>query len=250
MDLKLFFSTFLLIFLAELGDKTQLAIMSASASTKYKWSVFAGASCALVVSAIIAVIAGSFLRKVIPESYLKAAAGILFIIFGSILLSQTFSPVKLFGKGYDIPNVGGIFTKAIFNTAVEFERSSSQNYKKLAEKAESNNMKLLFQYLAKEEKNHLDVVKNLGIKSDFYNKPETDKVFSDTLKFKLDNQDKDIIESAIKHEKATLDFYLSMAEKSKIKKFKESFGKLAKEEKSHLLHLEIFKEKGMFAENV
>ena len=53
MDLRVLLTTFGIIFLAEMGDKTQLAAMTMSAQTKRPWAVFLGASLALVaVSAV------------------------------------------------------------------------------------------------------------------------------------------------------------------------------------------------------
>ncbi len=95
MDLwKLFGGTFILIFLAELGDKTQLAAMAKTADSPdnimAKWVVFLAASLALVASTFIAVFLGHLLKAVVPdERYIKIAAGALFLIFGFSILYET-----------------------------------------------------------------------------------------------------------------------------------------------------------------
>ena len=87
MDWSLFFSTFVLIFLAELGDKTQLAAMARAATNGHgKWTVFFGASLALVVSTLLAVFFGSLLARFVPPHIIKIAAGVLFIVCGGLLL--------------------------------------------------------------------------------------------------------------------------------------------------------------------
>ena len=88
---KMFGSTFILIFLAELGDKTQLAAMARAADgpsgSSAKWIVFLAASSALVLSTLIAVFLGGALKALIPdERYIKIAAGALFVVFGAWIL--------------------------------------------------------------------------------------------------------------------------------------------------------------------
>ena len=85
MDWKLFGTTFLAIFLAEMGDKTQLATLSA-ASAGSRWVVFAAAALALVSTTLIAVLAGEALTRVIPPVWIKRAAGTLFIVLGVLYL--------------------------------------------------------------------------------------------------------------------------------------------------------------------
>ncbi len=86
MDLQIFLSTFGMVFLAELGDKTQLATFCLAADCDPKVSVFAGAALALVLSTLIAVVLGSTLSRYIPESYTKLGAGVFFVIAGVWML--------------------------------------------------------------------------------------------------------------------------------------------------------------------
>ncbi len=83
---KTLLTTFGLVFLAELGDKTQLATMLLVAQNKSPLAVFFGAAVALVCSTIIGVIVGSIINKVIPTNYIHIAAGIAFITIGALLL--------------------------------------------------------------------------------------------------------------------------------------------------------------------
>jgi len=86
MDLKLLLSTFGLVLLAELGDKTQLATMSLAASGNSRLAVFLGAASALVVSSLIAVLVGAGLARVVPEVWLQRAAGTGFLVMGVLFL--------------------------------------------------------------------------------------------------------------------------------------------------------------------
>ena len=87
MELKVFFTVFAAVFIAELGDKTQLATMLFAADTEVsKWTVFLGASAALVVATAIGVIAGTLLSEFINEKYLNYLAGAGFILIGAFTL--------------------------------------------------------------------------------------------------------------------------------------------------------------------
>lgn len=84
--LRVIISTFCIVFMAELGDKTQLQTMLLATQTKSTWPVFIGASLALVLSSIIGVFAGGFLMKYIPPHFLQTAAGVSFIVVGFLTL--------------------------------------------------------------------------------------------------------------------------------------------------------------------
>ena len=83
MDWKLLATVFASVFVAELGDKTQLATMLFAAKAEVsKWHVFLAASVALVVSTAIGVVAGQLLTTVISEKVLRWIAGIGFVAIG------------------------------------------------------------------------------------------------------------------------------------------------------------------------
>jgi putative Ca2+/H+ antiporter (TMEM165/GDT1 family) len=83
---KSILTSFLLIFLAELGDKTQLSTMLLASKSSSVWPTFIGASFALLLSSFIAVLAGSLLNKYIPLSYIQFSSGLLFVVIGGMLL--------------------------------------------------------------------------------------------------------------------------------------------------------------------
>jgi len=84
MDLKLLTTVFASVFVAELGDKTQLATMLFSAEgAGSRTTVFLAASAALVFATAIGVLAGGFIAQHVAPSTLKVIAGAGFIAIGA-----------------------------------------------------------------------------------------------------------------------------------------------------------------------
>jgi putative Ca2+/H+ antiporter (TMEM165/GDT1 family) len=86
LDWKPTVATFFLVFLAELGDKTQLLIMSMSARSKAPQMVFYGAALALVASSLVAVLAGEPILRVVPTRAIRVGTGVAFLGIGAMLL--------------------------------------------------------------------------------------------------------------------------------------------------------------------
>ncbi|WP_411867576.1 TMEM165/GDT1 family protein [Vulcanococcus limneticus] len=78
----MFLTTFTTVFLAELGDKTQLAALLLSAESGRPVLVFVGASLALISSSLVGVVLGRWLSRVVPPHQLERGAGILMIALG------------------------------------------------------------------------------------------------------------------------------------------------------------------------
>jgi putative Ca2+/H+ antiporter (TMEM165/GDT1 family) len=92
MDWKIFATVFGTVFLAELGDKTQLAtLLFASRGTVGLWTIFVAASAALVLTTAIGVAAGALVSQHLNPKYLSYAAGIGFIAIGAWTLIQAAS---------------------------------------------------------------------------------------------------------------------------------------------------------------
>jgi putative Ca2+/H+ antiporter (TMEM165/GDT1 family) len=83
MDLKILVTVFVTVFIAELGDKTQLATFLFAADRQVnKVMVFAGASLALVLTSAIGVLAGAAISQVMGERMLRVIAGLGFVTIG------------------------------------------------------------------------------------------------------------------------------------------------------------------------
>ena len=91
MNLTLLLSTFATVFLAELGDKTQLATVAISGTSNRPFAVFVGSSSALVLASLIGAIAGGSLSNVVPADWLQLLASLGFLGIGMKLLWPSLS---------------------------------------------------------------------------------------------------------------------------------------------------------------
>ena len=90
MDWRVVLTTFGIIFLAELGDKTQLAAMTLAAQTRRPWAVLIGASVALACVSAIGIAVGGLLGDYLPLLWIKRIAAMAFIAIGILMLAGKF----------------------------------------------------------------------------------------------------------------------------------------------------------------
>jgi putative Ca2+/H+ antiporter (TMEM165/GDT1 family) len=83
--LKILLSTFALLFVAELGDKTQLAVISMTVRHKAPLWIFVGAALALAAVTAIGVLGGQLLTRFVPEAVLHKLAAVLFLVMGVLM---------------------------------------------------------------------------------------------------------------------------------------------------------------------
>ena len=89
MILTLLFTTFVTVFLAEMGDKTQLTTITLSSTTNKPLAVFIGSSIALILATLLGALAGGSIANIIPAFLLKLISGIVFLVIGINLLAQS-----------------------------------------------------------------------------------------------------------------------------------------------------------------
>ncbi len=90
LNARLIVSTFVMIFLAELGDKTQISTFALATNSRSTLSVFLGASGALVLTSLIAVVLGGVIGRFVPEKLIKVVSAAVFIGFGVLTLVEAF----------------------------------------------------------------------------------------------------------------------------------------------------------------
>ena len=89
MLLTLLFTTFFTVFLAEMGDKTQLTTITLSSTTNKPLAVFIGSSIALILATLLGALAGGSIANLVPAFLLKLISGLVFLIIGIKLLAQS-----------------------------------------------------------------------------------------------------------------------------------------------------------------
>lgn len=85
MDWKLLATTFGTLFVAELGDKTQLACMLMTAKTQKPWTVFLGSSLALVLVSFLGVMFANFICQYVSPNVIKKIAAVGFVLMGGLI---------------------------------------------------------------------------------------------------------------------------------------------------------------------
>ena len=85
MNWKVLVSTFGLLFVAELGDKTQLAVISMTCKHDRPWAVFVGASAALVLVTLLGVVGGQAATRLVPPTLLRRLASVSFVLMGLLM---------------------------------------------------------------------------------------------------------------------------------------------------------------------
>jgi len=88
MDWKIMSTAFLTILMAEMGDKTQLAVLGFASQTKSTLSVIIGAMGAFLILTVLAAYLGGFITKYIQPKYLNIASGVLFIVLGILAIKN------------------------------------------------------------------------------------------------------------------------------------------------------------------
>lgn len=238
---KLFSGTFVLIFLAELGDKTQLAAMAKTADTPdssmAKWVVFFGASLALASSTFIAVFLGHWLKRIVPdERYIRLAAAVLFLVFGFMILYEVYSSFRE-EKAGALPSVGvvepGFAGGLALRAAMDFESLSVERYRRVAETA-GPELKSVLLELAREEEGHLERLR--GLPEEARRDAVWDRKVAAVTAIsgrQLAADDVRVLEGLIGHEESSSAFYADLAERTLIPSVRSVLGRLAEEERSH-----------------
>lgn len=83
---KILITSFGVIFLAEIGDKTQLSAIALASRYRSPWVVFAGAAVAMIAATAVGISLGTLITSVLGERAVRAVSGGLFILFGLLIL--------------------------------------------------------------------------------------------------------------------------------------------------------------------
>jgi putative Ca2+/H+ antiporter (TMEM165/GDT1 family) len=88
LDWTILFSTLSLVFVAELGDKTQLAVVTQTCKHRRPWPVFLGASLALTLVSLLGALGGQLIGRFVPPLVLRIVAAVAFIVMGVLVARE------------------------------------------------------------------------------------------------------------------------------------------------------------------
>lgn len=248
--MSLFLKIFALIFLAELGDKTQLAVMASAANQpSARWTILLAASAAMALSTLVAVLFGAQITRWIPERVIKLAAAVLFLLFGALLLREALvssekAPPRTDAASEAVPAVGAV-GRRILKEAIELERLAFEDYRALADRVQDEGLRRLLRTLAGEEETH----RQLLLATD-RSAPRTVAPASDLaelpsqadLAHHVAASDQPLLEHAIEHELGTAAFYRQLAKIAVVPNLRTACLSLAASEESHARRLREFAE--------
>ncbi len=195
ISITVIFTTFILIFLAELGDKTQLTAFSLTASTKNPLIIFISSSLALVTSAILSALLGGVSSKLLPQ-ITSIVSAVLFLVFGFYLL---------FSK--EMPLIKECFLKTVASEIdllmllpKVFKKNGIYNYEIIN--------------IIRQDRSHADIFKFLIKEKKFFNDDinESDKIGDLTCNLSLSKKIIKLplgkaLDEIIKFEQSSLDIY-------------------------------------------
>jgi rubrerythrin len=252
MNWTLFTSTFVMIFLAELGDKTQLAVMSQSgANASFKLTVFAAGALALTASTAIGVLAGGLLQKLVPdERYIKLAGGALFLVFGALMLREGFAPrVARAAPRPEPVAVPSVLGRLVLRQAAAFERAALDDYRALAARASTGRVRELFERIAAEEAAHGALMEHMGATISGVELqaalPAAETLIHDVAAAAATESlgsDHELLTHAIEHERATAAFYRALEQGCAIPSLRSAFARSAADEERHAAWMEALLE--------
>ena len=257
MNIRILLASFALVFLAELGDKTQLAALTFTTSTKSPWTVFIGTSLALITATALAVMCGAFLSKILPEKVLHIASGVMFVLMGLILLVNVArkapSPTR-----QDLEETTpaamhqprGAIVDLVTRQAVAFEEDIVTFLEQLIDRIPDGHQQDVVRRIVAEDRHHLNALNDLhGQHRDAAEEaPEIGAEAAVLLEEKSPAQTRladrrctdpgadalrDDIQAAIDKEEAAADFYLALARIAKIHELRDAFRWLAMEDIRH-----------------
>ena len=239
MNFRLFLGTFLMIFLAELGDKTQLSVIGRVTDPATKWTVFFASSLALVCSTLVAVQFGGLLARHLDPRVIKIGAGLLFLTIGGLVLAEGLRHGKT--PAADAAKPVGAVGRLVLKQAARFERAAARDYRALASAAGNARIRDPLLELAQAEQDHLATVRRLGTAREPLQLPSDtlDALpAADQLEADVAASDLPVLGHAIAHEERTAAFYAHLAQVTVIPSLKQAFAELAEAEQRHVTTLQ------------
>jgi len=263
MNCKILFASFALVFLAELGDKTQLTALAFSASSRSPWSVFIGTSLALVASTAIAVLLGGFLARTFPAKALHIASGVMFVLVGLTLLVNVArkAPAEEDVEAFSEPapaHARGAVSSFVLKQAIAFEKDLALALAEHAEGLADEELKQAVTRIAEEHARHVDSLTDMtrtgepadgegaavaqrareeGEHADVSPEDPASQRLLAYLAIEDEEGAPDPLRAAVRKQEAAAQFYIALARLVRLHEARDTLRRLAMEEIRHAQHL-------------
>jgi len=245
MNLKVLIASFFFIFLAELGDKTQLTALAFSTSSRSPWSVFLGTSLALICTTALAVVCGEALSRWVPVKVLHLASAVMFVLVGLILLVnlarkapvEDAAPAAPAGKSAAVP--AGPLSSFIGRQAVAFEVDLATFIRENAPKVSNPELRRALSRLEEKHTAHATALAGIGREADASRVAEMDADLAqgdpERLLGSLRQAGESLPEDAtfdriIRRQEAAAEFYIALAQLIRFHEARDVLRALALEE--------------------
>lgn len=257
MNVKVLFASFALVFLAELGDKTQLTALAFSASTRSPWAVFFGTSLALITTTALAVIFGEMLSRVLPERVLHIGSGVMFVLVGLVLLvnearkAPAAEPKSEPVEAVAAEPVAGFLSKLVLREAILFEEEMVEELLETAKACNDAALRSALEDVAREDQVHIASLKKVSTglvpADDRTMLPDATQTKADppppvadvlaAIKEIEARGEENPLHKTIRKQEAIAEFYISLARMAHLHDTRDTLRWLAMEEIRHAQHL-------------
>jgi rubrerythrin len=231
MNWKILFGSFGLVFLAELGDKTQLAALAFSAQSQRPWSVFIGTSLALVCSSALAVGCGSLLTQFVPPKYLELGAGVMFVVVGLILLVNMArrAPVDE-QEEKAAAHEPGVVSRFVLQRAVPFEQELAEFAAAQAERVDDPRLRQELLSVAEAHRHHGESLESIPSHDQDELPAGLERMRADVARAETELGETDPVALVIRKQEASAEFYIALASLVKIHAARDILRDMAAEE--------------------
>lgn len=230
MAWRILLGSFGLVFLAELGDKTQLAALAFSAQSQRPWSVFFGTSLALICSTALAVACGSLLTRVIPPKYLELGAGVMFIVVGLILLVNMARRAPAETEEKAAVHEPDMVSRFVIQQAVPFEQELAEFAAAQAAREPNERLRNELLAVAEAHRGHGQSLGAMPCHEQDQLPAAVDRIRADIARAEQELSESDPVALVIRKQEASAEFYIALAAQMKIHAARDALRNLAAEE--------------------
>lgn len=230
MAWRILFASFGLVFLAELGDKTQLAALAFSAQSQRPWSVFIGTCCALILSSALAVGCGSLLARFINPKYLELGAGVMFVVVGLILLVNMARRAPVEQEEAAPAQELGMVSRFVLQQAVPFETELAEFAAAQAEQVADPRLRQELLAVAEAHRHHGESLTVMPLDEQDKLPATVERLQNEVRQAESELAESDPVALVIRKQEACAEFYIALASLVKIHAARDVLRSLATEE--------------------